>query len=535
MPVSGRVFPLGTPVTAGEGYIINDINGDIPAGKLSSGLYSVLNYDGAVIDTFSVTDNAYPAPSFLDNGIIYHVFVDRFASGGSVPARDDAVYCTWGDTPEYKRNEKGELKNNTLFGGTLWGVAKKLDYIASLGAGSIYLSPICSAYSNHKYDTDDYMSVDPSFGGDEALEHLISEADKRGIKIILDGVFNHVGENSVYFKSAVSDNHSPYREWFTFTEYPHEYDCWWGCKNLPKTVKCRSFRDFICHSVIPKYMEMGIGGYRLDVVDEYSNQFTHEICAAVKRHNPHACIIGEVWEDASTKEAYGEKKDYFLGRSLDSVTNYPFRDGIISFFRNGNTAHISGVLAYQLSHYPKSKMLRLMNTLGTHDTVRILTALAGNAGDLTLDEAAEYRLTEEEYVLGIQRLKAAYCLLVSLPGTPCLYYGDECGMQGLSDPFNRRTYPWGEEDADLLEYFKALGMLRKNSAALTYGETEILFAENGIFVFTRMFMGKKIQIVSFSAAGEYTLSKEYKDILTGEVYNGSLTALHPKTFILQEA
>ena len=214
------MFPFGTTVTAGIGYTIKDKSGNTPPVLLGAGLYAVCNEDGWQVDTFTVTDEQYPAPAFLDNGIIYQIFVDRFSRGGNVPKREDAVYCDWEDTPEYKRNEKGELKNNTLFGGTLWGVAEKLDYIASLGAGSIYLSPICKSYSNHKYDTDDYLTVDEGFGGDEALKHLIDEAAKRGIKIILDGVFNHVGEHSIYFTSAVNDPGSPYREWFSFSNYP---------------------------------------------------------------------------------------------------------------------------------------------------------------------------------------------------------------------------------------------------------------------------------------------------------------------------
>lgn len=534
MPAENRVFPAGTRLAAGNGYIIKDDNGNIPPECPPAGIYTVYTCDGGFADTFIVTDDIYSAPSFLDSGIIYQVFVDRFARGGCVPTRSDAVYCDWDDTPEYKRNEKGELKNNTLFGGTLWGVAEKLDYIASLGAGSIYLSPVCTSYSNHKYDTDDYLSVDPGFGGDEALAHLVYEAGKRGIKIILDGVFNHVGEHSLYFTSAVTDENSPYRSWFSFSDYPSEYDCWWGCRNLPKTVKCVSFRNFICNEVIPKYMQMGIGGFRLDVVDEYSNEFTHEICAAVKKADPRACIIGEVWEDASTKIAYGERKDYFLGHSLDSVTNYPFRDGIIRFFRCGDISGLSGALAYQLTHYPAAKMHRLMNTLGTHDTARILTALAGDERDMPADEAAVYRLSETEYDLGVKRLCAAYALLVCLPGTPCLYYGDEAGMQGKYDPFNRYAYPWGREDEQLLAFFRKAGMFRAHNPILARGETVILRSEYGVFAFERAFAGKKIITVSFSGAGEHIIEGSYTDILTGEKVNGRVFTREPRTFILQE-
>lgn len=535
VPTEKRVFPLGTTVAAGNGFVIKDEYGAPVGEKPSRGLYFIYREDGSFADTFCITDEQYNAPSFLDGGIIYQVFVDRFARGGNVPKRDDAVYCDWEDTPEYKRDEKGNLNNNTLFGGTLWGVAEKLDYIESLGASSIYLSPICKAYSNHKYDTDDYLSVDDGFGGDEALAHLIAQAKKRGISIILDGVFNHVGEHSVYFTSAVNDSASPYRSWFSFSEYPHQYDCWWGCKNLPKTVKNESFRSFICRQVIPKYMQMGIGGFRLDVVDEYSNRFTHEICAAVKAYNPYGCIIGEVWEDATTKVAYGERKDYFLGASLDSVTNYPFRDGIISFFRNGDVSRISGALGYQLTHYPKSKLLRAMNTLGTHDTPRIITALAGNTENMSVDQLASYRLSDEDYSLGVKRLCAAYGLLIALPGTPCLYYGDEIAMQGASDPFNRYAYPWGKQDLQILEFFKKAGALRREHPVLSRGETKILCSAEGIFAIERSFAGKRLTAVSFSKEGSFDIAGEYTDILTGQRFDGTVTAKQPRTFILQEA
>ena len=223
------------------------------------------------------------------------------------------------------------------------------------------------------------------------------------------------------------------------------------------------------------------------------------------------------------------------GHSLDSVTNYPFRDGIIRFFRYGDISGLAGALSYQLTHYPKAKMLRLMNTLGTHDTVRIITALAGDEGDMSPDEAAVYRMSEEQYALGVQRLCAAYALLVALPGTPCLYYGDEAGMQGKSDPFNRYAYPWGKEDGNLVSFFKKAGMLRKENPLFARGDTKILRADNGVFVFERAFAGKKITVVSFFGFGEHNIEGECFDLLTNEKVSGKIISLYPRTFILQEA
>ncbi len=528
------MFSERTSLTLTDGYRLESDGGGTVPERPAAGYYRICTPAGETADSLLVVSEEYPAPTFTDGGIIYQIFVDRFARGGDVKKRGDAVYYDWDSVPEYRRDENGNLENNSLFGGTLYGVAEKLPYIASLGASAIYLSPVCSAYSNHKYDTCDYLRVDEGFGGDAALRLLTDKAKKYGIRIILDGVFNHVGDKSLYFRDAVSNPSSPYRDWFSFTRFPDEYDCWWGCRNLPKTVKNDSFRSFICDRVIPHYMEMGIGGFRLDVVDEYDNAFTERIVRSVKSCDPGAEVIGEVWEDAAGKVAYGERKSYFYGCSLDAVTNYPLRDGIVAFFLTGDPGALASAVSYQLTHYPRPAVMHNMNMLGTHDTERILTVLGGGGGDMPAERAASFRLSREARSIAVKRLKAAYALLVALPGTPCLYYGDEAGMEGKHDPFNRRAFPWGGEDKELTAHFRACGCLRKTDATLVRGDARVAGAEKGLFAVTRTFASRSVTAVAFSGKGAYPLRGAAKDLITGKMYYGSVSAEEPKTVIFEE-
>ncbi len=310
-----------------------------------------------------------------DPGIIYHVFVDRFRKAGDVPRRPDAVYREdWGGgIPEYADVKGGFLRNNSFFGGTLYGVTEKLEYIRALGASVIYLSPVAEAYSNHKYDVGDFMKVDAGFGGDRALAELTEKAASLGIRVMLDGVFNHVGDNSVYFNKygtypsigAYQSKESPYADWFTFYRFPDLYECWWGVTNLPKVRKTPEYQAFITEQVIPHYMRLGVGGWRLDVVDEYSGAFLEGITRAVRACDPQAPVIGEVWEDASCKVAYGERKNYFCGGRLDGVTNYPLRDALIAFLTGrGYTQTLALTLHAQYLRYPAAHRRSLMNMLG---------------------------------------------------------------------------------------------------------------------------------------------------------------------------
>lgn len=448
----------------------------------------------------TVTEFLYPEPKWLLGGVIYHVFVDRFARGGRVPKREDAVYNPdWeGGCPEYPAYPGAPLKNNEFFGGTLWGIADKIPYLASLGVRLVYLSPIFEAYSNHKYDTGDYRKIDEMFGGKEAFSHLIGKASSYGIRLLLDGVFNHTGDDSVYFNrygrygnlGAYQSQASPYYGWYRFSRYPDEYTAWWGISILPRIhpSESESCREFFVgkEGVIASYARLGIGGFRLDVVDELADGFVADIRARL-HENGHACILyGEVWEDASNKVAYGVRKRYYGGSELDGVMNYPLREGLIAYFRKGETDTLFYALCEVLPNMPKRIADLTMNLLGTHDTVRILTALTGEdpAGH-TNEELALMRLSSEERRRGIRLLKMAYLSLATLPGLPTVYYGDEVGLEGYADPLNRRPFPWHRMEKELLDAYRQIGALRRREAVYRRGEFRLLHLSKKHLIFSR--------------------------------------------------
>ena len=458
----------------------------------------------------SVCDFKYPPPTEKYGGVIYQIFVDRFMRSGSVVTRDDAIYVSdWNeDISEYPKFKGDFLKNNTFYGGNLHGVTDKLDYISSLGVNIIYLNPIFEAYSNHKYDVGDYNKVDEGFGGDEALERLIRECKKRGIFVVLDGVFNHTGADSIYFNKfgkygslgAYNSKESPYYEWYDFKQYPDEYDCWWGINILPRiNPRVDSCSNFFVGTggVIERYTSKGVDGFRLDVVDELSDNFVAQIRAAQARCSKNSFLYGEVWEDASNKIAYGKRKKYYLGEELDGVMNYPLRTGIINYILNKSIDSLEYAIFEVLLNMPKRIRDFSMNLLGSHDTERILTVLGGcSSVGKSNDELRDIRMGEFEYKKGIQRLKLAYTVLATLPGMPTVFYGDEAGMEGYSDPFNRRTFPWENVDKELLSHYIRIGEIRKENCEYKEGELSVLYLDGEYFLFSR-WCGKK-RIVTFA-------------------------------------
>lgn len=447
---------------------------------------------------FSVSDFKYRAPEKLLGGTIYHIFVDRFARGEDCKLGKGSILVeNWSDElPEYPEYPGARVKNNYFYGGNLYGIINKLDYLKKLGVSAIYLSPIFESPSNHKYDTADYLNVDEGFGGDNALISLINEAKASGIGIILDGVFNHTGADSVYFNKfskypnigAYQSRESEYFSWYDFKEYPDKYTAWWGIEILPRINpdlhECGSF--FTKSSgVIDKYAKMGIEGIRLDVVDELSDEFVSEIKSRLNESNPTSVLYGEVWEDASNKIAYGKRKKYYLGNELDGVMNYPLRDALISYFRYRKTEKLSLYLFDILPNMPKRIRDAQMNLLGSHDTERILTALGGAPSEgKTNSVLLTLRMSEQERTCAKERLKMAYTTLATLPGIPTVYYGDEVGMEGYSDPFSRRTFPWGSEDTDILSHYKKIARIRKNPIYKS-GELHILYLSQSLFLFER--------------------------------------------------
>ncbi|MBQ9015014.1 MAG: glycoside hydrolase family 13 protein [Firmicutes bacterium] len=439
---------------------------------------------------------AFADPDWIRGGVFYHVFVDRFARAGEPVCLEGKITRhDWGGEPHWRPDAHGEILNNDFFGGNLEGIRRKLPYFEELGVTCLYLSPIFEAYSSHKYDTSDYMKVDPMFGDEAGFTRLCEDARARGIRIICDGVFSHTGSDSRYFDihdrygdGACHHPDSPYRDWYYFEE--DGWQSWWGIKTLPRVNKdIPSYQEFMAgpDGVIRHWLRAGASGWRLDVVDELPRTFLEKLTAAAKAEKPDAMMLGEVWEDASNKVAYDERKNYFEGNKLDSVMNYPLRRGLIDYVREGNAQALARPMQMILDHYPARVIHSLMNILGTHDTERIITALAGRklGPDATRAEKASIRMDASEWAAGIRRLKTAVVLQMTLPGVPCIYYGDEAGMEGYNDPFNRRCFPWGHENAELQDWYRRVIAIRRGCPVYASGGYRLLAARDGLFAFER--------------------------------------------------
>ena len=420
-------------------------------------------------------------PSWYREGIIYQIFVDRFFNGedeGKVlnPKKNTFIYGNWDDSPMYIKDMNGNIVRWDFYGGNLLGVKKKLEYIKSLGVSVIYFNPIFDSPSCHKYDTGDYEKIDPMFGDEEIFKDLCSEAEKLGMRIILDGVFSHTGSDSKYFNKfgnydslgAYQSLHSPYYRWYRFNDYPNLYETWWGFSNMPNVDELNpSYLDYIIrndNSVIEKWLKLGAGGWRLDVADELPDEFIKILKKKLKEVKKDGVLIGEVWEDASNKVSYNRKREYLFGNELDSVTNYPLRQIILDLVRNyiGSKYFIKKYLSLK-ENYPKEYFYSTMNMLGNHDTERVLTMLNNN----------------------VNLLKEAVVIQMTLPGVPLIYYGDEAGLTGGKDPSNRKSYPWGKENNDILGFYRKISAIRVSEEALRNGEIEFLEFNNGILAYQR--------------------------------------------------
>lgn len=441
----------------------------------------------------------YKTPTDYFGGIIYHIFVDRFNRKNTPEAKKGAVFFDdWSHgVPEYPAYPGAPLKNNTFYGGTLWGVIDKLDYIKSLGVNLIYLSPIFDAASNHKYDTGDYMTVDEMFGGEEAFIALIDEAKKRDIGIILDGVFNHTGSDSIYFNregnynsvGAYNSKKSEYYSWYDFKDYPDKYTCWWDIDILPRInpdiPECKSY--FIGKGgVIEKYAKLGVAGFRLDVVDELSDSFVEGIKATLNKHNKGSILYGEVWEDASNKIAYDKRKRYYLGSELDGVMNYPIRKGIISYLTRGDYSALGYALTDVINNAPVAVRNMQMNLLGTHDTERIITLLGGeSSAGRSNTYLRTARMNDIERGTAKRRIRMAYTILATVPGIPVIFYGDETALEGYHDPFNRMPYPWDRQDKKLIDFYRKIGGIRRDNDVYKDGDFKLVELTSDLLIFSR--------------------------------------------------
>lgn len=448
----------------------------------------------------TVYDKNFKTPDFLKGGIIYQIFPDRFYNSkqkkNNVP--ESRVMRKWGDEPYWKEEQMNGIWNNDYFGGDLKGIEEKLEYLSELSVSCIYINPIFEAHSNHRYDTADYEKIDPLLGSEEDLRSLCKKAKEYGISVILDGVFSHTGCDSKYFNmysrydslGAYNSKESPYFSWYKFIEWPDDYHAWWGIKLLPEVIEeDESYREYICgkDGILRKWLRTGIAGWRLDVADELPDIFLDDVRRAVKEENEDAIILGEVWEDATNKFAYGQRRRYLLGEELDSVMNYPFADAILNYVRFGSAHTFKNSVMSIVENYPPQVLNVLMNHIGTHDTERAITRLAGKDPDGQGREWQQLhnKLSPYDYLVGVSMLKMASLLQFTLPGVPSIYYGDEIGMQGMKDPFNRACMEWDNINEELLRWYKRLGQIRHGSRVLKDGELSFLFCENSAVAYTR--------------------------------------------------
>lgn len=449
--------------------------------------------DGRPWQITCYTDDFDVDESFMGK-VMYQIFPDRFyrdkINDAPSKLKPYYVHSDTNDVPDYLPDENGKILNCDFFGGTLNGIAEKLNYIKTLGVSIIYLNPIFKAYSNHRYDTCDYMKIDPLLGDEKDFIHLCDKAHEMGIKIILDGVFSHTGSNSIYFDKnhifgtgACSDPNSKYKSWYNFEHFPDKYDSWWGIDTLPCVNELdKNYMDYIINddnSVVAHYLRIGADGFRLDVADELPDEFIYLLRKKVKEIKPDGFVIGEVWEDASNKISYGKVREYFSSGELDSVMNYVFKDAIISFVTNkiGCDAFADSIMTIA-ENYPRQSLHSLMNSLSTHDTARILTTLSEVQCPADRREAAQFRLSENQRLFAESRLCMAAFLQYFLPGNACIYYGDEIGMEGFGDPFNRGYFKWNNINQRLKYFFEQLGKIKNKYASLQKGDIAFFNSSN---------------------------------------------------------
>lgn len=492
-------------------------------------------------------------PRWYREGIVYQIFPDRFARGEDWEERtakalaaprkggpERALVKDWDTPPTYERADDGSVACWDFYGGTLEGIREKLDYLEDLGVTVLYLNPIFEAASNHRYDTADYLRIDPMLGDEASFRALCVDAAEHGISVVLDGVFNHVGADSRYFNrfgtyrepGAWQGERSPYRNWFTFND-DGTYAGWWGDQNLP-SVRSDSdaFHELVCGraGVIRHWLRQGARGWRLDVADELTDEFIEEIKRALLSEKGDGVLIGEVWEDASHKMAYGKLRQYFQGRELDATMNYPFRNAVLAYLCGSmGASELAARLEELRENYPRDNFYSALNLLGSHDRERLFTVLGGapNPDELTEEERASYRLSDNQVGLAKARLWVAALLQMTLPGVPCVYYGDERGVQGFRDPYNRASFPWDGGEDDCTAIYRNAIALRKTLPVLVDGEFEPFSSGEDVFGFWRRGTdgsgeGDVCVLVNASLENAHTVKvpvggREVSDVVSGTV------------------
>lgn len=452
----------------------------------------------------TVYEKDYKTPDWMKNAVVYQIFPDRFFRGDETEFH--GIPRAWGETPFYRADQfGGEYTSDDFFGGNLSGIKAKLPYLKELGVTAVYLNPIFKSPSNHRYNTGDYETVDPLLGTNKDFAELAKLFKKNGIRLILDGVFSHTGDDSRYFNKygnydslgAYQSKDSPYYDWYSFKNWPEDYESWWGFKSLPNTNEMTDgYLDYIVNgdnSIVRRWIKNGASGWRLDVADELPDDFIKQIRTAVKKADPDAVLIGEVWEDASHKVSYGRQREYFWGKSLDAVMNYVSRGAILDYLLSGNAPQFLHRLSSLYENYPKEALYACLNLISTHDVPRALTVLSGatSVEKLSRDEQAAYVIPPDALDLALKRMRLAVAVQMTIPGAPCVYYGDEVGVNGYADPFNRTCYPWGAENKTLFDFHKELIALRTAHRCLRTGSFLAVFSYDEAAIYLRGITGGK--------------------------------------------
>ena len=541
-------FTLTEPALYGYKFRLNDFKeyGDDSKG----GGTGATAMQGAAFFPLTVYDAAFTTPNWMKEAIIYQIFPDRFFNGN--PANDAAKTTArgaeptalkqWNDLPGIPNvNDNDAYFNNDFFGGDLEGIRQKLDYLQSLGVTVLYLNPIFTAASNHKYDPGSYEQIDPMFGTAEDFKRLTDELRKRGMYLMLDGVFNHVGDDSIYFdrygkykevgayeywarvyetmnakNAAQADAQrmaeeqfasegtplAPYapQTWFKIEntqENGHfRYEGWSGYDSLPviqspengavsqaSELNNQRWAAYILlndDAIAKRWIKSGASGWRLDVAPEIDAAFWREFRKQIK---PMTLPNGE--PPVMLGETFQDAAHFFLGDQFDSVMNYGFRYAIQKLLMvDGDAAAAAALLRGLQQNYPKEAVYNLMNLFGSHDTPRIIYLLGGGDDTGVIAEKGKHF----DYELGKKRLKLAVIFQMGYPGAPTIYYGDEVGVFGSRDPDCRRPFPWGSEDHDLLDHYrKVAGIRAARKPLFAHGDVTTLFAENDVYVYARKF------------------------------------------------
>ena len=501
-----------TPTTSGLYFYYFDLYTDFR--KICRGPGAEGRLTWVLEDSWQLTvyEPDFQTPDWIKSGTMYQIFPDRFYEGDpdkTMPFADRIYRADKEGEPYFWPTEQPEgYLNMDYFGGDFLGIQKKLPYLKGLGVTCIYLNPIFEAHANHRYNTADYLKADPLLGTNEDFAALCKEASRQGIRIILDGVFSHTGSDSRYFNregrygpgGAYRDRHSPYRSWYDFDSgYACGYRSWWGFETLPEVEEeSPSYIDFVCGpgGVINTWLGLGASGFRLDVADELPDDFIEKIRAAVKAHGADKLLIGEVWEDATTKEGWGRRRTYLRGHGLDTTMNYPFRNAAIDFVRGADAAAVADAILSICENYPKPALDCAMNFLSTHDTERAITAIADeptNGRDRFWQSGRRIPLSRMDDA--VRRELLAYALLFTLPGVPCIYYGDEIAMQGYRDPFNRAYYDWNSTERRLRGPLANLAELRRSCDAFKGGAIEWVEAAGDVLHFRRVGRTQTAEII----------------------------------------